>query len=62
MTQKEYHKQWYRKNRAKKIAEVRQWQASNKDKTILYSRKWNTANREYFKQWYLDKKEFGKNP
>lgn len=56
MTKKEHYREWYLKNRERKIASVREWQSKNNDKTIAYSAKWNANNKEYIHQVYLDKK------
>lgn len=56
MTAKEHYKAWYKKNRARKIAQVRSWNLENNDKVKASKRKHYENNKDYYHQAYLDKK------
>lgn len=43
---KEYHKEYYRKNRERIIARVSEYQKENRDKCSEYQKKWRAENKD----------------
>jgi hypothetical protein len=58
---KEYHKQWYLKNKEKIKKLSNQWYLKNKQRRIETNKQWYLKNKkekdEYNKQWYLKNKK-----
>ena len=55
-SRKEYHKEYYLKNKEKLIANSKKWQKENKEKYIEYLKNYQLENKDkintYYKEWY----------
>lgn len=54
---REYYRQYYLKNKEKRLEERKQYYQQNKEKEAIYKKKWKEDNPNYFKQHYQENKE-----